>query len=220
LRPSRRARSIEFPAAYLGVYYATKADLAAPGQRTAWLEKSLASLLKAREISQAVEKVYDGVQRAHGSLTARSGDPQLYLYLAATEMKLGKYQDAVEALRYGQGINPRTLALYDGLNQAYAKMGDLPKAVTAIEEKAVTDNFQAATMRALQELYRQMPDGQCAFVPGGAGWQLNAEGCPRVKADFCAAYAELAQAYRSARLPEGAQWAQDSGRTRFGCAAP
>jgi tetratricopeptide (TPR) repeat protein len=217
LSPLPPSRSIEFPSAYLGVYYATKADLVAPGQRTAWLEKSLASLLNARGISQAVEKAYDDIQRAHGSLTARSGDPQLYLYLAATEMKLGKFQDAVEALRYGLGINPRTLALYDGLNQAYSQMGELPQAVTAMEEKALTDNFQAATMRALRALYQQIPDGQCAFVASGAGWQLNTEGCARVKSDFCVAYGEVAQAYRKARIPEGAQWAQAAGRARFGC---
>jgi protein O-mannosyl-transferase len=42
LSPLPPAKSIAFPATYLGVYYATKADLVSTEQRTEWLEKSLA----------------------------------------------------------------------------------------------------------------------------------------------------------------------------------
>ena len=92
------SKSIAFPAEYLGAYYATKADLVGAGQRTEWLEKSRSTLLKAREISQAIEQEYDGVQRAHGVLLVRATDQLLYLFLADTDVKLGRYQDAVEAL--------------------------------------------------------------------------------------------------------------------------
>jgi tetratricopeptide (TPR) repeat protein len=217
LAPLPPARSIAFPATYLGVYYATKADLVSPEHRPEWLEKSLAILLQAREISQALEKDYDDVQRAHGSLTVRNADQQLYLALARTYVKLGRYRDAVEALLYARGLDPRTLSVYDGLALAYSTMGDLPMAVRAMEAKAVTDNFQMPTMFAIRGLYQKMPDGQCAFTPGG---QFNLEGCTRVKGDLCAAYADVAQAYRDARVPEGAQWAQDAGRQRYGCEIP
>ena len=48
--------------------------------------------------------------------------------------------------------------------------------------------------------------------------QLNVQGCPQLKDDLCAAYADLAQAYRNARVPLGAQWAAGEGRERYGCA--
>jgi tetratricopeptide (TPR) repeat protein len=211
------ARSIEFPPAYLGTYYALKADLAGPAQRNQWLEKSLASLLKAREISQAMEKSYDEVQRAHGSLTARSGDPQLYFFLAQTYTKLGRYNGAVDALRYARSLNPSRLEIYDGLAAAYSAIGDFPMALNSVAEKALVDHFDAATMRALRDLYPKLADGQCAFVASGAGWQLNASGCPRVKGDFCAAYAGLEQAYRDARVPQAAVQLQVAAMQRFGC---
>ncbi len=214
------SKSIAFPGEYLGAYYATKADLVGPGQRTEWLERSRSTLLKAREISQAIEQEYDGVQQAHGVLLVRATDQQLYLFLADTDMKLGRYQDAVEALRYAQGINPGQLDVYDRMSKAYTAMGQPAHAVIAIEEKALVDKFQGPTMRDLQGLYRQIAEGQCAFVPGGAGWQLNVDGCPRLKVDFCGASAELAQAYRDARIPEGVQWAQAAGKQQFGCPAP
>jgi hypothetical protein len=57
--------------------------------------------------------------------------------------------------------------VYDGLTLAYSTMGDLPMAVRAMEAKAVTDNFQMPMMFAIRGLYRKMPDGLCAFTPGG-----------------------------------------------------
>jgi hypothetical protein len=86
-----------------------------------------------------------------------------------------------------------------------------------MEEKGLTDNFQMPTMRSIRELYQEMPDRECAFIQRGAGWQWNVEGCPQMKTDLCSAYANLAQAYRDARVPEGVQWAHTDGRDRYGC---
>jgi protein O-mannosyl-transferase len=212
LAPLPPARSITFPPTYLGIYYASKAQLVNPGERTAWLEKSRTALLKAREISQALEKDYDKIQLAHGRLMVRDCDAQLYLSLGSTCMKLGRYQEAVDALRYAQGVNPGALELYDGLSQAYSAMGDLPRAVVAMEEKGLVDHFQLPTMQAMHDLYQKVPAGRCAFVQRGAGWQLNMAGCPRVKDDFCGAYAALAQAYGDARISQGVTWAQNAER--------
>jgi len=218
LAPLPPARSISFPATDLGRYYAVKASLVAPEHQSEWLEKSRAALLKAREISQALEAEYDGVQRAHGGLKARAGEQGLYLYLAETDIKLGNYAGAVEALRYAQGLNPRTLELYDGLGVAYAKLGNPAMAATSLLEKGLTDNFQATTVRSIRELYKQAPDRECAFTGSAGVFQLNVQGCRQVKGDLCTAYSELARAYRDARLPEGVQWAIREGRDRYGCA--
>jgi len=219
LSPLPPVRSIAFPAEDLGAYYATKADLVAPGERHEWLEKSLAVLLQARGISRAGEKAYDDLQRSQGPLVARSADQQLYLRLAATYLKLGRYPDAVEALQYAKGLNPRTPEMYDALSAAYAAMGNFPLAAVTMEEKGLTDNFQPPTMRAIHDLYLRTPQRECAFIARGAGRQLNVETCPAVRSDLCAAFADLAQAYRDARVPEGARWAEAAGMERYGCAA-
>ena len=50
--------------------------------------------------------------------------------------------------RFGKGINPKTLEVYDGLNLAYSAMDDPSMAVVnSMEEKALVDNFnQAVTL--------------------------------------------------------------------------
>jgi tetratricopeptide (TPR) repeat protein len=217
LEPLPLERSTSFPPTFLGVYYATKAELVGPEERKEWYRKSLAILLKAREISRALEKQYDEVQRAHGAMTVRASNPQIYLNLANAYMNLDDCPDAVEALRYAKGLGPRTLEVYDGLSVAYSAVNNLPMAVATMEEKALVDNFQPATMGAIRELYQKMPDGQCAFVQRGGGWEFNMAGCPRVKGDVCAAFAELAQAYRDARSPRDVELVQAAATQRYGC---
>ena len=220
IAPLPPERSTSFPPTFLGVYYATKADLVGPEERKEWYRKSLAILLKAREISRALEKEYDEVQRAHGAMTVRASNPQIYLNLANAYMNLDDYPDAVEALRYAKGLSPRTLEVYDGLSVAYSTMGNLPMAVATLEEKALVDNFQPATMGAIRDLYQKMPDGQCAFVQRAAGWEFNMAGCPRVKGDVCIAFADLAQAYRDARSPQDVEQVQAAATQRYGCPVP
>jgi hypothetical protein len=125
----------------------------------------------------------------------------------------------VEALRFAKGIKPQTTEVYDGLVLAYSTLGDFPMAVTSMEEKALVDNFQPATMGALRELYSKIPDGQCAFLQRGTNWEFNMAGCPRVKGDVCTAFAELAQAYRDAHSPDNAAQVQTAATQRYGCPA-
>ena len=212
-------RSTSFPPTFLGVYYATKGDLVAPGERKEWYRKSLAILLKAREISQALEKQYDEAQRGHGEMTVRASNPQIYLHLANAYMNLDEYPNAVEALRYAKGLAPRTLEVYDGLAVAYSTMGNMPMAVTTMEEKALVDSFQPATMSSIRDLYQKTPDGQCAFVQHGTNWEFNLAGCPRVKGDVCLAFTELAQAYQDSRSPRDVEQVRAAAAQSYGCSA-
>jgi tetratricopeptide (TPR) repeat protein len=207
LKPLPPERSSEFPPTFLGIYYAFKGEYG----------KSLAVLLQAREISRASEKAYDDEQRAHGlPLTARAAFPQLYFNLANDYLNLGNYREAVEALRYGRGLDPRAMEAYDGLSVAYRAMGNLPMAAATLEARAQLDGFQPPTLAAIRDLYQKMPDAACAFVQQGATWQLNPD-CPRVRTDLCQASADLVQAFSDAREPAQAdRWR----RSAAGCQAP
>jgi tetratricopeptide (TPR) repeat protein len=209
LQPLPPERSSELPPTFLGIYYAAKAEWAGPDQKRAWYEKSLTALLRARKISQALERTYDDEQLAYGRpLVARAGFQQLYFNLANAYLNLGHGTEAVEALRYGRGLDPMALEAYDGLALAYSTLGNLPMPVTALEEKAQVDGFQPGTVAAIRDLYQKIPDGSCAFVQRGSNWQLNLA-CPRVKSDLCVASADLAQAYQEARQATPVQ--------RYGC---
>jgi tetratricopeptide (TPR) repeat protein len=216
LSPLPPARSSEFPPTFLGIYYAAKADLD-PANSHAWYGKSVAVLEKAGEISRAAEKAYDNLQRAHGAAPAeRVGFQQLYFNLANACLNLGRYQEAIDALRYGRGLNPAALEAYDGLQVAYAATGNFRLAAVALEEKAQVDGFQPATLAAIRDLYGKIPEGSCAFVQQGAAWQLNMS-CPPVKADLCMAWADLSGAYDDARQPARAGELRDQAVSRYGC---
>jgi protein O-mannosyl-transferase len=213
------AQSSAFPPTLLGQYYADKADFADAAEKKAWYEKSLAMLLKAQEISRAIEKMYDPLQIAHGAPMVRASNQQLYLSLGNAYMNLGDFPDAVEAMRFAKAINPRTLEVYDGLNVAYSATGDISTAVVNMEEKALVDNFQPATMGAIRDLYQKIPDGACAFLEQKGRWQPNLQGCPRMKSDVCAAFANLASDYRDARMPQDVEQVQTAAVERYGCPA-
>jgi len=211
-------RSTSAPPTFLGIYYATKTDFVSPAERKSWYQKSLQMLLRAREISRALEKAYDEQQRAQrGRLTARAAPDYLYLHLAETEMHLEDYADAVEALRYARGLNPLQLDAYDGLSIAYHALGQLPMVAVTLEAKAQVDGFQPATVRAIREIYQKMPDGACAFVEQGGQLQLNMA-CPRVRTDLCQAGSELVSAFTDARQPEEARRWRETAAQRYGCA--
>ena len=216
LSPLAPARSSEFPPTFLGIYYAAKADLD-PANSRAWYEKSVAVLEKAREISQAAEKAYDAIQRARGGApTERSGFQQLYFNLANACLNLGRYQQAIDALRYGRGLNPAAVDAYDGLQVAYAATGNFRMAAVSLEEKAQVDGFQPATVAAIRGAYEKIPDGSCAFAQQGTAWQLNMN-CPVVKSDLCTAWADLAGAYDEARQAARGRELRGAAVERYGC---
>jgi tetratricopeptide (TPR) repeat protein len=198
LQPLPPRLSTELTPSYLGVYYRLKGD-ASGGPRTpqgrAWYEKSVAVLRRAREISQAAEAAFDETQRAAGKpLSARGASPDLYLNLTAALLGLDRYGEALEAARYGLGLDPRRTEAADGMALAWLGMGRPRDAAVAFLEHGLIDGFDAATLSGLADIYGKVPEGSCAVRDG----QLNAQ-CPVVARDLCRASAELAAAHREAR---------------------
>jgi tetratricopeptide (TPR) repeat protein len=168
-------------------YYRKKGDLADPnsGAARAWYEKSLAVLLRAREISQAGEKAFDEAQIAHTlPLTFRLADDVLYFNLAATYTELGRFPEALDALRYERMLTPSAPDPYDAMARVYAKQGDLAAAAVALDQKALVVGPAPETIATLQEIYARMPEGACAFLGDG---RLNPE-CPLVLQLRCKAW--------------------------------
>ena len=109
----------------LGIYYAEKSNLAPQAERRFWREKSIAVLLDARLISLAAEQVFDNAQLAHDKpLAPRQAFLLLYLYLADDYLKLGRFPEALDALRYARTLNPRFSTVYEMMAVAYHGLGD------------------------------------------------------------------------------------------------
>lgn len=112
--------------ARLGAYCRPKGDAVGPPGNRGWYEKSVAVLECAREASLAIEKVYGQAQPAHGKpLATRLAYLPVYADLALAYMRLGRYADAVEVLRYGREVHPWMPALYDLPAAAYTAQGEL-----------------------------------------------------------------------------------------------
>ena len=197
-------RIFEANPATLGMYYGLKGD-AAGGPQTregrAWYEKSLETLRRAREASRAAQKEFDETQRAHGKpLDGFIAYPPLYGFLGVTELRLGRYPEAIEAYRYGVVLNPRNAPAYDSLANAYLSSGDPAGAAVVLLEKGLELGFNPPTLVALRSVYARIPEGQCAVGQSGGIDQLD-PGCPRVHSDLCKAGAGLAELLKEARQP-------------------
>jgi len=218
LQPLRPEHSTELVPTHLGLYYAAKAGFPGEPHSRELYEKSLAVLLKAREISRASEKAYDEAQRAHGKpLETRAAFQLLYFSLANTYLHLGRYPEALEALQYGRDINPRVPEGYDGLAIAYVGMGRQEEGVLALLQKAHLNGFNQQTLTTLRDLYSKIPEGWCAIVPQGPVLATNMD-CPIFRRHLCQAAADLARSYRAARMPREAAETQAAAARQYGCA--
>ncbi|HSW51088.1 MAG TPA: hypothetical protein VLH09_12980 [Bryobacteraceae bacterium] len=131
-------RSSEMIPANLGAYYFAKAVQSPPAGQRAWYEKSRAVLLQAREISQVSQKRFDQAQIEHGKpLVAPRAFRLLYLFLAQSNINLGRYEDAVADLRYARSLDPLDTDVYDSLADAYRAAGKPEWASISLAQKAV-----------------------------------------------------------------------------------
>lgn len=118
-------QSSELIPARLGIYYAEKAKLAPEAQRRVWREKSIAVLVEARKISLASEQLFDNAQLEHNRpARPRQAFVLLYLYLADDYLSLGRFAEALDALRYARILTPRFPPVYEAMAEAYRGLGD------------------------------------------------------------------------------------------------
>jgi predicted Zn-dependent protease len=204
LRPLPPTESDQHTPARLGVYYRKKGDLAGSSASRAWYEKSLEILLRAGVISLAREKAFDEAQLAHGHpIALRPPDSALYFNLAAAYTELGRFPEAIEALRYERVLTPSLPDPYDAMARVYMRQGDYASAALALDEEALTSGPAPATVSALRDAYSRFPEGYCAFQSDSEGATLN-PACPAVRQVRCRALMELKQVFTEARKPDDA----------------
>ena len=188
--------------ARLGAYYRLKGDTLGPPSNRDWYEKSAAILERARESSQAIEKAYDRGQLAHGKpLATRVAYQPIYAELGIAYMRLGRYGEAVDALRYGREVDPRTAGIYDLLAGAYSSQGDLQRTAVTVLEKMLLLGPSQEAFGQVEKIYGP---AACAIEKEGGSWKLN-EGCPDIESDLCSARRDLVDLLARARLPEAAR---------------
>jgi tetratricopeptide (TPR) repeat protein len=140
VRPLPPEEASELIPARLGIYYAEKAQIAPAAERQSWREKSVAVLIEARRISLAAEQSFDNAQLAHDRPPApRQAFVLLYLYLADDYLNLGRFAEALDALRYARILTPRFPPLYEAMAAAYHGLGDAQGEAVARAGQALTE---------------------------------------------------------------------------------
>jgi protein O-mannosyl-transferase len=169
VRPLPPEQSSELIPARLGIYYAERVALAPEAERRAWREKSIAVLIDARKISLAAEDAFDNAQLEHDRPpTPRQAYVLLYLYLADDYLSLGRFAEALDALRYARILTPRFPPLYDAMAAAYRGLGDaqgeaVAKAGEALAEGRAPDPAQYCASAA--ELAQALRDNRTPDAP-------------------------------------------------------
>jgi protein O-mannosyl-transferase len=205
----------------LGLMYKLKGDRtggAGTNAGRAWYEKSIAVLVRGRAILEAHAEAFDRAQVEHRRpAVPHGGNESLLMYLGRSYSALGRWPEAVEALRKGREIKPTDKAFFDELAAAYAAQGKLEGAAIVMVEKAYAFGMSAQTAASLRNLYSRIPDGACAVTGEGGDLRLNG-GCPRVRQHMCSGWADLNRLFERALVPARAQTARNDA-LRFGCGA-
>ncbi len=209
-------------AANLGLLYKIKGDRvggAATESGRAWYEKSIAVLRQGEAILDAQVLAIDRAQQLHGRPpAAHVGNQTINLYLARSYAVLGRYAEAVPALRKGRQMSPTEKSFYDELATAYAAQGKLEQAAIVIDQKAYVFGISPATLNSARNLYERIPDGSCAVSLDGGSPRLNL-GCPRLRQHMCIGWADLARMYTQANLPAKALEVHNAAVQGAGCSA-
>ena len=203
----------------LGMFYRVKGDFsggAASAEGRSWYEKSADVLARAREASQAAEKAFDASQLEHGKpLTSRNGYQLLYFFQGFTLWRLGRYNEAIEAYRYGRALDPAHPAGYDELANVQVSKSDWNGATLTLMERGFALGFSPPLLASLRDLYSRIPGGACGVKDGNPA-MLNME-CPKVRADVCTALAGLQRVRQSAREPLRSAPFHEMAEKQYGC---
>jgi protein O-mannosyl-transferase len=216
LEPLPDAELPQTVVADLGAWYRTKGERAggaATAEGRQWYEKAIPILRRGREADRVADRRMMDEARARGTEPPkRLGYPALYAELGNVYLKLGRTADALEACLAWRAVEPHNPAVYVSMAAVHIAAGDRQKAVLALMEQSLVGAGQPNTAAQLNDLYRQIPGGECAF----SGGKLDSR-CPKVKADLCVASGEMFAALVEARMKGEAEERRTITAEKYGC---
>jgi hypothetical protein len=202
----------------LATYYVLKGDSfpAGSSEGQAWYLKALPVLVRADEIARVGEKVFDDAQAAHGKPVApRRSTQMLYLLIGNANAAVGNIPKSLEAFRYGRGIEPSFLPLYDRDAAVRRSSGDLAGAARVELLKSLALGMTPPLIADVERAYASLPGGACAVTQTSGVPLINLE-CPPVREDLCPVLEEAAAERNDARKSESPSLSRMS--LQYGCA--
>lgn len=184
-------------------------------------EKSLQILTRGAAIDRVNDEIYRQRKRERGvpaDKIAPAGVPLVYSNLAATELKLGKYQEAYDTAVYARKLDPDIADSYMQMAQALAPQNRKDEAALALVEGVLVSGSQNL-LPPLAVLYKYGVDPEgCGMKQTAGGAMLNNQ-CATVHKEICEASAELVRLYKESLRTDAAATMRTRTVEQFGCPA-
>ena len=185
---------------HLGAYYRIKGDTLA--QHTSdsarlWYEKSVEALNAAVLSDRAFNNDNHKKELARGRTPDQIpsvGNQEIYLNLGLAYMRLGQYQDALNAYFYMRRLAPAYPDAYLNIASAYLSMGRAEEAAIALIQALLLDGSRKEILQPLMEIYRQIDREGCAVVMSQGQPLLNPN-CALVRSHICSGCSGLVQVF-------------------------
>ena len=202
-----------------GIGYRLHGDRAAAagGAAAPWYRKSLETLLRARAIEQAHDRMNRLENQRRGRPPANFGWYPVYLELGRTYLRLEQPREALDVFRHGRALALRP-EFFEEMSAAYSALGDPTAAAITLFEGLVVDTTQTRFGAQLSELYNRIDPRSCAVSTEAGVKSLNME-CPLVKSHFCAALRNAVHLYREAGAADTAARTASLADSQYACPA-
>ncbi len=220
----------------LGTYYRIKGDLLARNgdllaqrapdgtsvvvpQTREWYVKSAGVLREAVRLDQAFNADNTRKELKRGKPLEQVIDiglPQIYQQLGLSLIRLGEYDQAMEAFAYWRRVWPTEADAYRDIASILLVRNEREAATVELWKALLVDKIKQETMNRLIELYQWTDRDSCAVVLVQGQPTLNTD-CPRVATHISRAYLELVQAFVKAHRYDLARKARDNAVRKYRC---
>jgi tetratricopeptide (TPR) repeat protein len=214
---------------HLGVYYRVRGDglaqLAADGQlipteqSKSYYQKSVEMLSRAVPIDHAYNELTRAKELRRGKKPeqiAVTGNPEIYFNLATACMRLGKYQDALDAYAYMRKLAPGNPDVYVGIGTVFIAAGNADSAIIALMQALLIDSNRRDVLNQIVDIYRQAGQLDCAVDLTQAAPVIKLD-CQLVRSHICSACYSLASVFLEAKQMTAAQQIRDIALKQYAC---
>lgn len=216
---------------HLGAYYRIKGDLLAqrapdgtviPSQASQiWYQKSAETLARAVPLDHEFNDDNHRKELARGRKPEEIqdiGNHEIYWNLGLSYMRLGKYQEALDAYLYMRHLSPLNPDAYTHIASVFIQAGHLEDAAVSLLQALLLNSNRGDALELLVSIYRQIDRQGCSVImpPGQQQPMLNRD-CALVHNHICAAYAGLVQVFVETRQWKNAQDTKASALANYSC---
>jgi tetratricopeptide (TPR) repeat protein len=163
-------------------------------ERRQWYVKALNVLLRGQSIDLNAKQTAMLQAGAQGRRVISAAWEPLYLELGRVYSRLGDWDKALEALRYGRSVRQQA-EFFDEMAGVYEKKGDSAQAEITLLEGFIADPSATGFVSRLTALYTKFEPQSCAVSRSGnspASLDLN---CPLVHGQVCTAARNVSVLY-------------------------